>query len=295
MPHAKCVVILSEKSSGSSACQNLLAKCAGAKHVAKTRHFENETLYWTKAASILGRPQTKMVDSEVPIAPDIARADLLQLLRENAPDFVPPSGNKALIMEGWGALCRTYGPIFLEKSPHHLCQWSALELIMESMSYLDEIEFLLIGLVRNPMDTLYSHYKRWKSTPEKVQWQWLRAYRNLLSLKEILGDGVVIVRYEDMVSSLSQMKPVLEFCSAADCDQDSAYLHSRSLSKWKTDRLFGFSLAPEVLDLAERYGYDRAELQNSPNRFWPLVRTVSRAAYQGAKPLYVFVRKFDRA
>ncbi len=69
---SQCIIILSIKSSGSSACQNLLSKFSQVSYVPKTRHFENETLYWTKAASVLGLPQVDMIDSEVPISKEKA-------------------------------------------------------------------------------------------------------------------------------------------------------------------------------------------------------------------------------
>lgn len=87
MSNAKNLFILSEKSSGSSACQNQLAGFANVRHVAKTRHSQNEILYWTKAASVLGRPQRKMVGSGYPIPGDRARTELLILLTENLNDY----------------------------------------------------------------------------------------------------------------------------------------------------------------------------------------------------------------
>ena len=147
------MIILSDKSSGSSACQNLLSEFADIRHVAQTRHFENETLYWTKAASTLGRPQQKMVASEVPIPMEKARSELIQLLRENLTGFEAPSDDEALVMEGFRQLCKQHSPIFIEKSLHHLCQWSALELIVDATEKIDDVDFLLIGLIRNPRDS----------------------------------------------------------------------------------------------------------------------------------------------
>ena len=115
MTDCKSIIILSDKSSGSSACQNLLSEFADIRHVAQTRHFENETLYWTKAASLLGRPQRKMVDSEVPIAKEEARSQLIELLKENLDGFDLPPDDHTLVMEGWARLCRQYAPIFVEK------------------------------------------------------------------------------------------------------------------------------------------------------------------------------------
>jgi len=284
MSAEKCTIILSEKSSGSSALQNFLVKFANMQHVSKTRHFENETLYWTKAASILNKPQLDMVDSEVPIESKKARADLIKLLKANLNNYVPPDDNKKLIFEGWRLLCKRYSPIFLEKSPHHLCQWSAIELIIECIEQLSDVDFLLVGLIRNPMDTIYSQYKRWKSRPEEVQNQWLIAYKNLLKLKEIIGDQIVFVRYEDLVTSPVCLEPVFNFCEKAVDASDKNYFHRKSIQKWKTSALYSFSLSPEVAELASQYGYQKEELDNETHLFWPLVREVSRAAFKATIP-----------
>lgn len=290
MSNLKNIIILSEKSSGSSACQNLLAKFADIHHVSKTRHFENETLYWTKAASILGKPQLKMVDSEVPIGTEKARTDLISLLTDNLDDYQPPDDDQELITQGWRRLCKHYSPIFLEKSPHHLCQWSAIELIIEHIQSIDDVDFLLIGLIRNPMDTIYSQYKRWKSPPEKVEKQWVVAYQNLLRLKSLIGTPLVIIRYEDMVSSLKHLEPVFRFCGVTASYGDTQYLHQKSLHKWRSDALYGFSLSNETIALAEKYGYRREELVNAPHILWPLIKIVSRVVYVAARPVMRFAR-----
>lgn len=286
MSNEKCIIILSEKSSGSSACQNLLAKFADIQHVRSSRHYENETLYWTKAASILGKSQVQMVDSEVPIPAGRARLELIELLRENLGDYVPPTENEALIREGWRLLCQRYAPVFLEKSPHHLCQWSALELIAAHMQTMNDVDFLLIGLIRNPMDTIYSQYQRWKSPTAEVEQQWCIAYQNLLRLKELVGEQLVIVRYEDMISSLDYLDPVFRFCgvTATETSNGKGYLHKKSLQKWKRNYLYGFTLSEETIALAETYGYHRAELSNDTYSLWPVVQKVSRATYLATKP-----------
>ncbi len=285
LANCKSIIILSEKSSGSSSCQNLLAKFADIQHVKRTRHYQNETLYWTKAASVLNLPQVDMVDSEVPLSGKKARQDLLELLQQNV-DFPTPTGpDQAWIMEGWRRLCQEYSPIFLEKSPHHLCQWSALELIIKCIDSLPEIDFLLIGLIRNPMDTIYSQYTRWKSPPRMIEKQWCVAYENLLRLKEIAGEKLVVVRYEDMVSSLKYMEPVFRFIGVTADAADSTYLHQRSLQKWKYDSLFGFTLSRETLDLAQQFGYKVDELSNSSYYFWPLVQRARRMVYLVARPI----------
>ncbi|MEZ4673805.1 MAG: sulfotransferase [Caldilineaceae bacterium] len=291
MPNEKTIIILSEKSSGSSACQNLLAKSANIRHVSTTRHFENETLYWVKAASLLGRPQLKMVDSEVPIVRKQARADLIALLRDNVdPNYEPPMNDETLVMEGWRLLCKHYSPIFLEKSPHHLCQWSALELITEHIRTIKDVDFILIGLIRNPMDTIYSQYQRWKSLPAEVEKQWLIAYQNLLKLKSILGDQLVMVRYEDMISSPQTLEPVFAFCDVIPSAAGGGYFHQQSLQKWRNDRLFGFTLSDEAVALAAQYGYQRSELANETHVLWPVAQTLARTAYVATKPVKTLVQ-----
>ena len=283
MADCKSIIILSEKSSGSSACQDLLEEFANARHVAKTRHFENETLYWTKAASILGRPQRKMVDSEVPIATEEARSDLITLLRENLDEYQPPSDDERLIMEGWRQLCRKHVPIFLEKSPHHLCQWSAIELILEAVDKLEDIDFLLIGLIRNPLDTIHSHYRRWKSPCADVEKQWRAAYGNLLRLRDETGARLVIVRYEDMVSSIECMRPVFEFCEVELLSSMGNKLHRNSVNTAQNTPGFGFVLSEETRQLAEKYGYTREETANEPHLLWPLVSRSSRWVHLALK------------
>jgi hypothetical protein len=274
----KSLIILSNKSSGSSACQALLARYAHVKHVDKTRHFENETLYCTKAASVLQKTQLNMLDSEVPIDHRKARRDLIMLLRDTlGEEYAPPEDDQSLIFDGWRRLCYRYSPVFLEKSPHHLYQWSALELICQCIAQLSrEIDFLVIGLVRNPMDTLYSAFRRWKTPPHKLQYEWLIAYSNLLKLTEILKEKLVIIRYEDIIASTTYLKPIFDFC---DIDADtvpSAYLHTSAISKWKQDKKFGFCLADEVIDLANRYGYSKEEIYHKSYPLWPLYWSTSR-------------------
>jgi hypothetical protein len=282
---AKNIIILSEKSSGSSALQNLLAEFADIRHVSTTRHFESETLYWIKAASILGKPQLEMVDSEVPIKPKKARADLVRLLRDNLEDYTLPEEDKKLVTQGWKRLCKRYSPIFVEKSPHHLCQWSAIELIVEHIHKVDDVDFLLIGLIRNPMATMYSQYRRWASPPERVERQWLVAYRNLQRLKAIMGDQLVIVRYKDIVSSLECLEPVFGFCGVTPSADAETYLHNEALGKWKHDRLFGFSLSDQTIELAEKYGYQRSELVNESYPLWGIVSKLWRLMYVLTLPM----------
>lgn len=287
----KCVMILSARSSGSSALQNLLTVDGQARHVDVTRHYEHETLFWVKAAALLGLPQLKMADTRLPFGAAQARADLHALLRDNiGPDYRPPADPDALVFDGWRDLCRRYAPVFVEKSPHQLHQWSALQLIVSSISRVPEVDLLLIGLVRNPMDTMYSMWQRWRGMPEENQRDWITAYTNLLRLKERLGGRLVILRYEEMVRDQSLLDPVYAFLGRPNPRSD--YLHRDAIGKWRRDERFGFRLSEEALALAERYGYQRAEMVGAPRApLWPVYRRASKLSARWVWPVLARLRQ----
>jgi hypothetical protein len=245
-------------------------------HIPITRHYENETLYWTKAASILGLPQENMLDSEVPIGRAKAKADLIKILSDNLENFRSPKDESELIFQGWRELCKKCGPVFLEKSPHHLLQRSALDLLVESQKKIPEIDYLFVGLIRNPMDALYSAFKRWKTFPERLQHEWYISYKNLLNFKKVIGKKFLIIRYEDMVSDKDSLKPILEFAGINGGPYRTNFFHKKSISKWKNDRRFGFILDDKVMNLAKEYGYKTQDMMNSKVALWPFYRNTSR-------------------
>jgi len=236
-----------------------------------------------------------MVDSEVPIQRERAREELITLLEDNIADYSPPDDDRALIMGGWKLLCETYLPIFLEKSPHHLCQWSALELIVDCMDACSDIDFLLVGLVRNPMDTVYSQFRRWRMRPEQIQYQWLAAYQNLQKLKGMVGEDLLVVRYEDIIASLDYLQPVFKFCDVDIAGVDHDHFHRQSIAKWREDKSFGFVLSDEVVMLAESYGYKKEELTNECTLLWPVYRETARVTYKMENFLRRFARKLLRS
>jgi hypothetical protein len=261
----RCIIVLSSKSSGSSALQKLLCSGTNARHVERTRHGEFETLYWTKAASILGLPQAQLLASEVPIAPRKARTDLITLLAHNVPSFVPPHDDEALVFEGWRALCRRFAPVFVEKSPHHLHQWSCLELMASAARKLPDIDFRFIGLVRNPMDMLYSAWRRWRLAPQSAQFEWFQAHQNLLRFKELVGDRLTIVCYETLVSHDGVARAMLNKLDIDGSGARSSGLHQNSVLSWKRDTGYGFQLDSNVAQLAAEYGYTPEELSKQPS------------------------------
>jgi Sulfotransferase family len=273
----KCILILSTKSAGSSALQELLCVHAGAKCVERTRHAQHETLFWTKAASVLGKPQHKIPNSEVPIPAKAASKDLLQLLRDNLPGYSPPSDPVEMIFQGWRALCVHYAPIFIEKSPHHLHQWSALELMLEAERRLSEVEFRYIGLVRNPMDALYSMWAKRRDDLASYQAHWGMAYENLLRLRAYASDRLIVVRYEDLVGGAHSMEHLFRFLGQEPKTAARSFFHSHSRQLWRHDRWFGLQLDPQMIQLARQFGYSAEDLHNDEAyRLWPAYQVLSR-------------------
>lgn len=253
------------------------------RHIDTTPHFEHETLFWVRAAAVLGLPQVRMADSRLPFAADEARASLQALLLDNiGPGYIVPSSDERLAFEGWHDLCRHYAPVFVEKSPHHLHQWSAIELLLESTARVPGVDVLFVGLIRNPMDTLYSMWQRWRGLPGHNERDWRIAYTNLLRLRDLAGGRLVILRYEDMVRDTARLDPIYRFIGAPS--EPSGYLHDKSVGKWRNDPRFRFRLAPSTVALAEQFGYDRGEMENRGSSFWPLYAAASRWYVRRVQP-----------
>jgi len=275
----KCVLLFSDKSSGSSALQRALVKHPDIRTVEKTRHFYSETLYWNKAAALLEMEQAEMRYSELPMSREKARNDLYAILRENLPDWKPVKDDKATVFEGWRFLCEHYAPIFFEKSPHHLHYTSALELIRQFDNENSDIDFRYIGLVRNPIDTLYSMWQRWSAIPEKSQFEWLRAHRNLLDFQQEVGEQLLITRYEDLTAGPKAIQRVCEFIGIDWQKEIGSALHRKSVQKWRNDNLFGFQPSKDVVEMAIQLGYDEKDLTVPNSLMWPIQRSVNQANF----------------
>lgn len=270
----RSVLIMSDKSSGSSILQNELAKHSQVNLAQWTTHKENETLYWCKAAALLGMPQVGMLDSTVlPMTAARARIELTEFLTMNLPGWSVPASDDRMVFEGWARLCERYAPVFLEKSPHHLHSRSALSLIERAPSATShEIDIRMIGLIRNPIDTLYSIWQRWRIRPELRQHEWVAAYENLRSLTQRLGGRIIVVRYEDLVTDPSQLVDVCAFLGI-DRNQDvGGGIRSDAVSRWHADRTFGFQPDQRVVDLAMSFGYDPEDLSPSRSVLWGMAR-----------------------
>ena len=291
--YKKCIILLSGKCSGSSAIQKLLCMLPEVNHIEHTRHYKHETLYWTKAASILGLPQERWADSEVPLPEGKARKDLLALLKDNVGDVPELDDDRELVFKCWERLCERFAPVFFEKSPHHLGQWSVLELILDAAEALEDVDFLLLGIVRNPMDTIYSAFQRWATPPREKEREWKADYENLSRLADIADDRLVTVRYEDVVYSIDGLKPVFDFCGVDFSRADRCFLHPDSLRKWRRNPFWGFSLSEGVKELARNFGYSDAELRNKETPLWPIYREASKISTRCNVPPRRVLRKLD--
>jgi hypothetical protein len=281
----KHIVILSWKSSGSSALYRRFVTGGGGRGVSWTPHFKNETLYWTKAASILGLDQASMLDSVVPVTADRAERELSLFLGRNLGEPSPAVNTKLLLFEGWRRLCLRHAPLLIEKSPHHLAQRAALDLMMQFDAANPDIEVRYVGLVRNPMDSLYSAYRRWGTIPEMGQHEWALCYLNLREMKARLGERLVIARYEDLAANPAALEGVAQALGIALAGGEAARLHARAIGKWRADRLYGFELEPAVAEIAAGYGYAPEELANSGKALWPATRNARRAFTVAISPL----------
>jgi len=239
-----------------------------------------------------------MLDSEVPMPKSKAHRDLIELLKENIEGYEAPSDPETLVFEGWKALVDRYAPIFLEKSPHHLLQWSNLELMAEAMKRMPEVDFLIIGLIRNPMDVIYSSWSRWRIFPEVKQYEWKKEYENLLKARELFGENLTFLRYEDMVSEVESLRTIFQFIEAEDHldTLGEKYLHRKSISKWKQDKLFSFEMAPDVKEVAMRFGYEE-ELFTNPQKhaLWAPYKQTTRIRYKAWVPVRDTLRKIKYA
>ncbi len=286
----KCIIILSSKSSGSSLLQSVISSDRHVKQLEVTRHNENETLFWVKAASLLNKPQLKMADSEVPIAANKARKDLRVLLEKNGVyKATALATDENLVFTGWQMLCQSHKPIFLEKSPHHLYQWSAIELILEAVEKFPEIDFYIIGLVRNPLDTLYSMWQNWRAYPEVTEKEWLCSYQNLRRLQSMVPDLVHLVRYEDLISQEQTLLDIFDFIGTEK--RTNVEMHEESLQKWRNDPTFGFQLSKATIELAEYYGYEPEKLLNIGDNMWDVRRRVLRWQFKILSPLRRMLRR----
>lgn len=284
----KSVILLSDKSSGSSAVQRELIGSGNLRMADWTPNAQNETLYWIYASAILGLKQEDMIYSNLPIERSEALEKWNQLLDQNLPNGFqkPKHVGVEQIFVGWRLLADRFGPVFFEKSPHHLHNWSSIQLMLDCDRKYPDVDFKFIGLVRNPMDTIYSHWTRWNVDPNEKQFEWMSAYKNLIRLQEMEPSKMIVVRYEDLVLDPNSISKVYDFLNLEKTENQYGQLHAGSVSKWVTDASFGFQLDSSVVEFATSLGYLPEQLHNVESWKWPIIRLLNKRSHR-----YMMLRK----
>ena len=271
-----CVFLLSEKSSGSSLLFRYLRTSLNLKKYPQSRHEQHETLFWTKAASVLMKPQLDMLGSEVPIPAVKARQDLESFLGENLNEDFTKLSDDDLIFNGWYKLLQKYGPVFIEKSPHHLMQMSAINLMLEfAHRYRERVSVKFIGLVRNPYDTACSQFRRWGIPVNAMLSQWRVAYSNLITLKEqsVSENDIYLLRYEEFIRNPNRtLETIRDFIGVVSNSDDVENEPIKDSKSAKSRQLFGFSLDKQTIDLAKSLGYSDDEMISPKSSVWPCYR-----------------------
>lgn len=285
------IYILSEKSSGSSFLFRSLNAALGIQSYPVTKHFESETLYWTKAASVLHLPQLKMLASSVPYTAARARTEIIDFLEENLGFLPPHDDDRELIFRGWFEIIKKFGPTFIEKSPHHLMQISALKLMKEFESeYKDVLNCHYVCIVRNPKDVFLSQFRRWNINIEDLENQWLINYMNWFSFTESSPEKCTLLRYEDLV--LEQSDITSRICAALGVKSQLSFKEkSRKSKASKQSSYFGHTFSESVYHLAALLGYSKQDIAGRSNLKWTVYQNYIRFIYSPAKRIYTLTRR----
>ncbi|AMJ86443.1 sulfotransferase [Alteromonas sp. Mac1] len=282
------VYILSEKSSGSSFLFRSLNDALGITSYPTTKHFESETLFWTKAASLLDKPQLSMLASAVPYEKKRAREELESFLASNLPRDITFTNDEDLVFRGWYELIKHFGPVFIEKSPHHLLQWNALALMLEfEKRYVDKVNCHYVCIARNPKDVFLSQFRRWNVNLKHLENQWLITYMNWERFRDqsSLSASKTFTRYEDLVTERQSVIAKICFTIGIKSKLEGGEKVRKSKSSKQSDA-FGYVFSASTIQLAKEMGYTNSDLQHNKSLKWTLYENYIRFFYSPAKSLY---------
>ena len=301
------VVLLSDKRSGSTMFRRELCRHPDIQTVVYSPHTYLETHHWLKGAVLLGMdPETFAGGRVYPGygSPGNARTYLIDCVKKNVPEFQIPQDDRALVFDGWEALCERFAqPVFFEKSPQLLAQWGALSLFLEWIRQTN-FKVKVIGLTRNPLSVQYSAFQLFHTDPQKRQYSWLETQKNLLAFCGLLPEGGFFhIRYEDIIEQpVKTFAAVCEFIEVSTLPDIGAGVHSESITKWRDDPYFTLRLDPVVKQMACVLGYRESDLENpikpSPpfsyllQKKWEQVYklTGARVTQRLFKPLLLWIR-----
>jgi len=261
------IFLLSDKSSGSTIFEYELLRHPKIVAVKYTPHNDHETLFWLKAAVLLGRPTSEFFEGSYPFSKKYALKSIKQILTNNVPDFVQPLEHEQLVIEGWKALCKAHDGIFFEKSPHHLNHWASTRMIIDYA--LQNPDVKIIGLVRDPISVVYSTLKRWYVNPVERQSKWSNTYQNLMIVEKLLPPAqFILVRYEDVVKDAGAVyKKVCTYLNIEFKEDMGKDVHSNSKEKWRGDQDFYIEPDDTVKLIASYFGYTFAEEKTGKTKF----------------------------
>lgn len=267
MAERTVVILLSDKRSGSTMFQRELCKHPDVQTVAYSPHTYLETHHWLKGAVLLGCAPATFDGGRVYAgygSRGNARTYLIDCVKRNVSEFQVPKDDRALVFDGWEALCNKFAqPVFFEKSPQLLGQWAGLSLLLEWIKQT-KFEVKIIGLTRNPLSVQYSALQLFHTDPVKRQYNWLECERNMLAFRSLIpGTNFLQLKYEDIISQPKALfSQVCEFIGIAESSDVGAGVHSESLTKWNDDPYFTLRLDPVVKEMAVELGYREQELEN---------------------------------
>lgn len=261
------LLLLSDKRSGSTILQDELCRHPNVSRVAYSPHTYFETQHWLTAAAMLQMPDALFAGGKTYPTyrlPSTARSYLVDMLKGNLPGFVVPADDRALVFEGWEALCDRYAaPVFFEKSPHHLANWAALSLLLEWKART-AFNVKILFLVRNPLAVQYSASRLFGTPAEDRQFGWLETHRNLLALRAMLPpEDSLTLRYEDIVADPArELARIRALAGLPDHPSAGSAINADTAEKWRDDPAFTLALDPAVMQVASILGYSAEELHN---------------------------------
>ncbi len=293
-------ILLSDKRSGATLLEQEFCKHSAITHVSYTPHTYNETHYWLKAACLLSRSDTEFYGGLRPTSygsQSGVRKSITKFLEKNVPKFVTPCTDEALVFNGWDELCDQFAdPVFFEKSPQHPHHWAALKLLL-SWIQTTSYKVRVIGLVRNPMSVMYSAMRLFQTNPNKRQFGWAHANRNILEFGQLLDDQQFhFVRYEDIVNEPeTEFRQICEFIGIDYEHKVGQSVHTSSINRWRDDMAYSLQLEGDVHRLARELGYTEADLFNPPKpkpTFYARVKVESISQLKQKKSkIYNFIKR----
>ncbi|MEZ4972122.1 MAG: hypothetical protein R2820_02380 [Cyclobacteriaceae bacterium] len=276
------VILLSSKCSGSSAFQRYLVENYGFDTIPNSGHWESETLYWTKVASVLKLPQMSMHRSQVPYSQSRALKRLRSFFKAQGVRFDSDEPTKEMMFELFFQLTETVNcPLIIEKSPHHIFNPTNIELIMQFREYIKErASVVVLGLVRNPLDTVYSAWKRWRFNCKAFEKEWQKSYFNLKKLMEA-NASIEFFKYEALSESTQSLDGFLENVIGVPKKCDCYTLNTSSVAKWRRDPEFMHHLESQTVQLGQFYGYAEQEMYNihQEKPYWKMKEKNNSARY----------------